>query len=46
MANTQSVSALAKKLNTFVPLSPDELKCLAEMQRNPLKVRRGRQLTL
>jgi len=46
MANTQSVSALAKKLNTFVPLSPDELKRLAEMQVNPLKVRRGKQLTL
>jgi CRP-like cAMP-binding protein len=45
MANAQSDSALAKKLNTFVPLSPDELKCLAEMQRNPLKVRRGKQLT-
>ena len=35
MANTQFDSALAKKLNTFVPLSPDELKCLAEMQRQP-----------
>jgi len=46
MANTHSVSALAKKLNTFVPLSPDELKRLAEMQVNPLKVRRGKQLTL
>ena len=46
MANTQSVSILAKKLNTFVPLSPDELTCLAEIQRNPLKVKRGKQLTL
>ena len=46
MANAQSDSALAKKLNTFVALSPEELKCLAEMQRNPLTVRRGKQLTL
>ena len=35
MADTRFDSALAKKLNTFVPLSPDELKCLAEMQATP-----------
>ena len=45
MAHTQFDSILAKKLTTFVPLSQDELKCLAEMQANPLKVRRGKQLT-
>jgi CRP-like cAMP-binding protein len=38
-------SVLAKKLNTFISLSPDELKCLADMQSAPLGVRRGKQLT-
>jgi CRP-like cAMP-binding protein len=38
-------SVLAKKLNTFVSLSRDELSCLAQMQANPLNVRRGSQLT-
>jgi CRP-like cAMP-binding protein len=45
MAPTQFDSILAKKLNTFLALSQDELKCLAEMQATPLKVRRGKQLT-
>ena len=45
MPNTQFDSVLAKKLNTFVALSRDELKCLADLQSNPLKVKRGRQLT-
>jgi CRP-like cAMP-binding protein len=45
MANTQLASVLATKLNRFVPLSRDELKCLADMQANILKMRRGKQLT-
>jgi CRP-like cAMP-binding protein len=36
---------LARKLNTFLPLTPDELKCLAEIQSPPFPVKRGRQLT-
>ena len=38
-------SVLAKKLSTFVVLSRDELKCLADIQSIPLKVKRGKQLT-
>jgi CRP-like cAMP-binding protein len=38
-------SGLAKKLNTFIALSSDELKCLAELQNKPVKVPRGKQLT-
>ena len=45
MANAQFDSVLAKKLNTFVALSRDELKCLADLQSNPVKVKRGQQLT-
>ena len=45
MPNTRFDSVLAKKLNTFVTLSSDELKCLADMQSNVMKVKRGRQLT-
>ncbi len=45
MPNTQFDSVLARKLNTFVALSPDELTCLADLQSNPLRVKRGRQLT-
>ncbi len=37
-------SLLAKKLNTFLPLSPDELNCLAELQSPTTTVERGRQL--
>jgi CRP-like cAMP-binding protein len=36
---------LARKLNTFLPLTPDELKCLDEIQSQPFPVKRGRQLT-
>jgi CRP-like cAMP-binding protein len=36
---------LARKLNTFLPLSPDELKCLIEIQSQSFPVKRGRQLT-
>ncbi len=45
MPNTQFDSVLARKLSTFVALAPDELKCLADLQSNPLRVKRGRQLT-
>ncbi len=37
-------SLLAKKLNTFVPLSPDELNCLADLQLPSTSVKRGHQL--
>ena len=43
MANLDSV--LAKKLNTFIPLTPEELNALAEIQSSPLSVKRGKQLT-
>ena len=43
MANLGSI--LAKKLNTFIPLTPKELKALAEIQSSPLRVKRGKQLT-
>ena len=45
MANTQFDSILAKKLNTFLPLMPKELQCLAEMQSAPVMVKRGWLLT-
>ena len=44
MAKPQPHNALAKKLNTFLPLSPDELKCLADIQSAPLAVKRGKPL--
>jgi CRP-like cAMP-binding protein len=44
MVNAQRDSLLARKLNTFLPLTPEELKCLAEMQSKPLTVKRGTQL--
>ena len=45
MADMRFDSVLARKLNTFIALSPDELKCLAEMQSKTLEVRRNKQLT-
>jgi CRP-like cAMP-binding protein len=45
MANMQAESVLARKLNTFIALSPDELRCLSALQANALKVKRGQQLT-
>ena len=45
MANTQPHSVLARKLNTFLPLSADELSCLADMQSKPRQVKRGENLT-
>jgi len=44
MGNAQFDSILAKKLNTFVPLSPRELKWLGEVQSTQLTVKRGKQL--
>jgi hypothetical protein len=35
---------LARKLNTFLPLTPDELKCLDEIQSQPFPVK-ARQAT-
>jgi CRP-like cAMP-binding protein len=45
MAISSFDSALSRKLNKFLPLSPDEMKCLAEMQSTPVKVKKGKQLT-
>lgn len=45
MGSPQLDSILARKLNTFLPLSHVELKRLAEMQSKPLTVKRGKQLT-
>ena len=45
MRKAQGSSLLAKKLGTFLSLSPGELDCLAEMQSKPLVVERGKQLT-
>jgi CRP-like cAMP-binding protein len=44
MGTMQSDSILARKLNTFVPLTAKELKWLAEIQATPLTVKRGKQL--
>ena len=45
MSNAQGSSLLAKKLSTFLPLSPGELDCLAAMQSTPVAVKRGGQIT-
>jgi len=37
-------SVLARKLSTFIPLSSDELNCLAEVQSPPMTVKRGKHL--
>jgi CRP-like cAMP-binding protein len=37
-------SLLAKKLNSFVQLSQDELACLAKLQSEPVRVKRGKEL--
>jgi CRP-like cAMP-binding protein len=44
LAQSRFDSPLAKKLNTFLPLSPDELKCLADIQSAPRAVKRGKPL--
>jgi CRP-like cAMP-binding protein len=45
MGDPQFGSILAKKLSTFLPLTSEELKRLAEMQAAPARVKRGKQLT-
>jgi CRP-like cAMP-binding protein len=45
VAATRFDSVLAMKLNTFVVLSRDELACIADMQANTVKLKRGKQLT-
>ena len=45
MVTKRPDSALARKLNTFAPLSTAELNRLAELQSAPVKVKRGNQLT-
>ena len=45
MGTKRPDSALARKLNAFLPLSADELNCLAEIQSAPIGVKRGKQLT-
>jgi CRP-like cAMP-binding protein len=44
MAPTQLDSVLTRKLNTFLPLSLEEARCLDELQSAPSKVKRGKQL--
>ena len=44
MANAHLGSLLAKKLNSFVSLSPDEHRHLADLQSRTIKVKRGKQL--
>jgi CRP-like cAMP-binding protein len=44
MADGHFEGVLAKKLSTFVPLSPDELERLAELQLPTTSVKRGHQL--
>jgi CRP-like cAMP-binding protein len=45
MSDPQFGTILAKKLSTFLPLTSEELKCLADMQAAPVTVKRGKQLT-
>jgi CRP-like cAMP-binding protein len=44
MSNTQYESVLARKLNTFLPLTRAELECLAEIQSVPVRMGRGQEL--
>lgn len=45
MDASRSASVLARKLNAFVPLSTDELRCVDDLQARRSYVRRGKQLT-
>jgi CRP-like cAMP-binding protein len=45
LAFSTTGNAFARKLNTFIELSPDELNYLAKIQARPLKKKRGSQLT-
>jgi CRP-like cAMP-binding protein len=44
MVNTLVDTALARKLSAFLPLAPEELNALAEIQSAPLTVKRGKNL--
>jgi CRP-like cAMP-binding protein len=44
MAPTQFDSVLARKLNTFLPLTQAELSVLADIQSSPVKMSRGQEL--
>jgi CRP-like cAMP-binding protein len=44
MATSHIDSVLVRKLNTFLPLSPDEINCLAALQSPTRTVQRGQQL--
>jgi CRP-like cAMP-binding protein len=44
MDNAHS-NILARKLSKFLPLGPEEMNCLAEMQSAPVTVKRGKLLT-
>ncbi len=44
MLDPHSDSVLARKLNAFLPLSKEELKCLAGIQSKPVVIQRGKQL--
>jgi CRP-like cAMP-binding protein len=44
MNNSSAESVLAKKLHTFLPLSPSELQYLSQIQSSPLPLKRGKQL--
>lgn len=43
MNNAQVDSVLARKLHAFLPLSPDELRYLADIQSPPFALKRGKQ---
>ena len=43
MANTHLDDALARKLSVFLQLSPEEVRCLAELQLSRRQVKRGEQ---
>ena len=44
MVSTHVDSVLARKLNAFLPLTSNELNCLAEIQSPPVTVKRGKHL--
>jgi CRP-like cAMP-binding protein len=44
MPTTHFDSVLARKLNTFLPLTRQELDCLADIQSAPVKMKRGQEL--
>jgi CRP-like cAMP-binding protein len=44
MADVRFDSLLSKKLNTFMPLSPEEQRHLADLQSKVVKAKRGKQL--